>query len=283
MIDPVRKIVSTLLFACCLSSAAVSQNAPGWDAYVSGDLKTARALAQKASQDNPSADSYALACRAGLAIGGFLETGEAAVASLHQSLNDCEQALELEPDHYVAALSHAIAIGFEGLRLRKVAYARASKREIEAFIQRYPQNALAKGSLAGWHAAVANEGWLARFFLGASRARAKSLYAEALVLPNLEVPLTYEYIRFLATGTDSDRQKAASLASQVLSAIPNDGFEVILYGRLETLLSALKSKDENLIEQSVAAATPFRGIDDWGKPNAVEKPAYPLWEPEASR
>ena len=115
-------------------------------------------------------------------------------------VNHIEKALKIDPKHYVAALSHAIAIGFEGLRIRKASYARASKREIEQFIQHYPQNALARGSLAGWHAAVAEEGWLARLFLGASRARAKSLYAEALLLPNLETPLLYEYIRFLASG-----------------------------------------------------------------------------------
>lgn len=278
-----RTLVSTLLIAFGLSFAALSQDAPGWDAYVRGDLAAARATAQQAANEKPSADSYALACRAGLAIGGFLETGEAAVESLHQSLKDCEKALELDPNHYVAALSHAIAIGFEGLRLRKAAYARASRREIETFIELYPQNALARGSLAGWHAAVAQEGWLARLFLGASRARAKSLYAEALVLPNLEAPLTYEYIRFLVGGTAADREKASSLASQMLATAPSDGFEAILHTRLETLLLALKSNNEERIEQSVADATPFNGIDDWGKPDAVAKPAYPLWEPETSR
>ena len=278
-----RKLFATLLLAFGASSMATSQPAPGWDAYVSGDLMTARESAQNAARENPTADSFALACRAGLAIGGFMETGETAVQSLHQSLKDCEQALRLEPEHYVAALSHAIAIGFEGLRLRKASYARASKREIEAFIQLYPQNALARGSLAGWHAAVADEGWLARLFLGASRARAKSLYSEALVLPNLEAPLTYEYIRFLAGGNAPDRKKAASLASQMLSGFPKDGFEAILHKRLEILASALRSADEKLIEESVEKATPFSGIDDWGRPSAVEIAAYPLWEPEASR
>lgn len=278
-----RIIVATLLIAFCLPQAARSQSTPGWDAFVAGDLMAARAMAQKAAKDNPTADSFALACRAGLAIGGFMETGEQAVQSLHQSLKDCEQALGLDPNHYVAALSHAIAIGFEGLRLRKVSYARASKREIEAFIRLYPQNALARGSLAGWHAAVAEEGWLARLFLGASRARAKSLYAEALVLPNLEAPLTYEYIRFLARGNAPDREKAVDLAAQMLAWPPKDGFEAILHERLKPLVAALKSADDGRIEEGVLVAKPFNGIDKWGKPNTVEIAAYPLKGAEGSR
>ena len=278
-----NKLAALTLLAFCFTANAQAQNPPGWDAFVAGNLRVARQEARTAAEQKATADSFALACRAGLAIGGFLETGEPAVLSLHGAIEDCEKALKIDPKHYVAALSHAIAIGFEGLRLRKASYARASKREIEQFIQHYPQNALARGSLAGWHAAVAEEGWLARLFLGASRARAKSLYAEALLLPNLETPLTYEYIRFLASGNRQDREKAMTLANEVLMQSPKDGFEAVLHTKLEPLLDALRRGDKNSIKQSISEATPFIGIDNWGKPDRVGLGAFPLWEQEAPR
>ena len=278
-----NRIATLTLLAFCFAASAQAQNPPGWDAFVAGDMHAARLQARAAAEHKASADSHALACRAGLAIGGFLEAGQAAVTFLHGAIEDCEKALQIDPKHYVAALSHAIAIGFEGLRLRKASYARASKREIEQFIQHYPQNALARGSLAGWHAAVAEEGWLARLFLGASRARAKSLYAEALLLPNLETPLTYEYIRFLASGKRQDREKAMILAAELLTQSPKDGFEAILHTKLEPLLDALRSGDKNDIKQKIKEATPFNGIDDWGKPDSVGLGAFPLWGQEASR
>lgn len=247
---------------------------PGWQAYVAGDLFAARTMAREAGLSEGSADAFGLACRAGLAIGGFLEQDADAVQSLHQALDDCGKALAIDPNHYVASLSYAIALGFEGLRLRQASYARTSKRRIEGFIETYPQNALARGALAGWHAAVAREGWLARLFLGASRARAESLYKEALELPNQELPLLYEYVRFLADGDKSERERAAVLARTIVQAEANDGFEAILLEKTAAILAAINSDRKEVIDTSLSAATPFADIDDWGTPAMTSIEAY---------
>ncbi len=253
--------------------------APGWSAYQAGDFNVARSEAAAGASQSDSADAYALACRAGLVVGGFLESGKAAVDSLHKALRDCEHALSLEPAHYVAGLSHAIALGFEGLRLRKASYARASKREIEALIKKYPDNALALGALAGWHAAVAREGWLARVFLGASRTRAATLYSRATRLPNAEFPLTYEYIRFLAAGKADDRATAATMIEGAIEAGAKDGLDILLLDRSSEVLKAIRAMSKQQLRDSLRAATPFSDIDEWGTPEHTSVAPYPLRKP----
>lgn len=266
-------IITAFVFACTVRAEA---NLPGWPAYLAGDFATSRDKAHKGGIATNNAEAFALACRAGLVVGGFLETGTAAVKSLHRALSDCEKALAINPDDYVAGLSHAIAIGFEGLRLRKVSYARASKREIERLIAKYPQNALAQGALAGWHAAVVREGWLAQVFLGGSKRRADTLYAAAMRLPNAELPLAYEYIRFLATGNTTDQQRAADLIKRSVKKGANDGFDALLLDRCTAILEAIGAQSKKQIRGSIAAATPFYGIDTWGRTRLTQIEAYPL-------
>lgn len=252
------------------------EGVPGWPAYQTGDFRVARSEARAGAEQSNSADAHALACRAGLVVGGFLETGKAAVDSLHQALEDCERALLLEPAHYVAGLSHAIALGFEGLRLRKASYARASKREIQALIRKYPDNALALGALAGWHAAVARQGWLARVFLGASRARAATLYGRAVRLDYAEFPLNYEYIRFLAAGKADDRTTAAEMIESAIKAGAKDGLDVLLLDRSSDVLTAIRAMSKQQLRDSLEAATPFSAIDEWGVPERTSVAPYPL-------
>ncbi len=260
----------------CASGAHADASLPGWAAYVAGDFITSRSEAHKSGVASNNADAFALACRSGLVVGGFLETGKAAVKSLHRALKDCEKALAINPDNYVAGLSHAIAIGFEGLRLRKASYARASKREIERLIDKYPQNALALGALAGWHAAVVREGWFAQVFLGGSKRRADTLYAAAMELPNAELPLVYEYIRFLAANNTIDQQRAADLVRRSVKKGANDGFDALLLERCTAILQAIGTQSRKQIRASVAAATPFYGIDTWGRTRVTQIEAYPL-------
>ena len=276
-----RFFVFIFLLALAPQTGA-QQNAAGWPKYADGDFHGARAESAAAARQENHADNYALACRSGLVIGGFLETGKSAVASLHQALRDCEMALAQEPDNYVASLSHAIAIGFEGLRLRKASYARASRREIERLISIYPDNALALGALAGWHAAVAREGWLARLFLNASRTEAGTLYDRAVTLPGAELPLLYEHIRFLADGSTDEKERAVHLIEQVLLAGPGCGLDTLLIRRSHGLLDALKSGKKKPLRAAIEQATPFSGIDDWGKTGKSGIDAYPLLKQETA-
>lgn len=270
------KLIFVMVAIVLAAPVQAQEGAPGWTAYQMGDFDVARSKAKAGAEQSDSADAYALACRAGLVVGGFLETGKAAVNSLHQALMDCERALLLEPAHYVAGLSHAIALGFEGLRLRKASYARASKREIEALIKKYPDNALALGALAGWHAAVAREGWLARVFLGASRARAATLYGQALRLPYAEFPLTYEYIRFLAGGKADDRETAAAMIESAMKTDAKDGLDTLLLERSNGVLKAIEAGSKQQLRDSLEAATPFSAIDEWGVPERTSVAPYPL-------
>lgn len=251
-----------LIFAAptALAAQAWPEGAlPGWDDYVSGNFSAARSHARAAR----SAEGYALACRSGLVLGSYFETGNTAVRTLHQALEDCEASLALDPSHYVAGLSHAIALGFEGRRLRKVRYARASIREIRALIDRYPENGMALGALAGWNAEVAREGFFARLLLRASKKRAAALYEEALGLPNAGLPLAFEHVRFLAQGKKNERQQAAMKIRQTLAAKPQDAFEKLLQEKMQALLRALETSDKGALKVALTSATPFAGIEQW--------------------
>jgi len=255
-----------------LSSDTLNQLAQAQLNYAAGKFNQARIDARQLE----TAEGYALACQAGLVIGGFQERGAAAVASLHEALQDCRLALELEPTHYRAGLSHAIALGFEGQRLRRTAYARASKQNIEALIKQYPNNALATGALGGWHAAVSLEGMFARAFLGASRAKAKALYSEALKLPDAELPLCFEYIRFLASGSRQERTEALKVLAQVGGKPPKGALEKLLKDKSLQIRNAIELDDKKMLERALEEATPFNGIDVWGSLKKTGIRAFPL-------
>lgn len=240
--------------------------------YSRGDFARARTTAQQLD----TAEGYALACQSGLVIGGFQEQGIPAVMSLHGALADCRKALDLDPTHYRAGLSHAIALGFEGQRLRKTAYARASKKNIESLITRYPDNALALGALGGWHAAVSREGVFARLILDASRAEASTLYSKALQLPGAELPLYFEFIRFLASGNSLERAKALTVLAKVFEKPPNGALEKLLIDKSLQIKDAIEFNDKKLLKKALEEATPFNDIDVWGTVRKTGISAFPL-------
>lgn len=256
------------------ASDTVDQFALAQRAYAVGNFTDARTSGREVG----TADSFALACQAGLVIGGFQEKGAAAVHALHGALADCRKAIDLDPAHFTAGLSHAIATGFEGLRLRKTAYARASKKDIEALIKRYPSNAFAVGALAGWHAAVAREGLFARLALGADRAKARRLYVQAVQLPGADLPLYFDYIRFLADGKSDDKAEALRLLADIFANPPAGGLAGILLDKCRQLQAALLSGDKKALKQALAAAMPFGDIDVWGAVRKTNVDGFPLRE-----
>lgn len=265
------------VFLCSVTVSAkeaVNELALAQLAYAMGNFTYARASGRELG----SADGYALACQTGLVMGGFQETGLAAVRSLHGALTDCRKALDLDPTHFSAGLSHAIATGFEGLRLRKSAYARASKKDIETLIKRHPNNAFAVGALAGWHAAVSRQGLLARLALGAGRTQAHTLYAQAVQLPGADLPLYFDYIRFLADGKADDKAEALQLLADVIANPPEGGLVLILLEKCRQLQTALQSGDKKALKQALATAMPFGGIDAWGATKKTNIDGFPLWE-----
>jgi len=240
--------------------------------YNAGRFAAAKTKAQKLG----TAEGYALACQTGLVIGGFQEKGVAAVMSLHGAIEDCRRALSLEPTNYSAGVSHAIATGFEGLRLKKVAYARAAKKEIESLIVHFPNNAVAAGALAGWHAAVSRQGVFARLILGAGRDKARNLFSQALKLSGAELPVYFEYIRFLAAGDNQDKSKAESLLAEITAKLPKNALEKLLLEKCLQIQSALQSGSKESLKQTLSAATPFAGIDRWGTVKKTNIKGFPL-------
>lgn len=268
-------LVCPPLTAPALASDIVNELALAQLNYAMGNFAKSRNGARQLN----TAEGYALACQAGLVIGGFQEKGTAAVASLHGALQDCRLVLELEPTHYKASLSHAIALGFEGQRLRKTAYARASKQNIEALIMQYPNNALATGALGGWHAAVSLEGMFARAFLGASRAKAKALYSKAIKLPDSELPLYFDYIRFLASGNRQERTEALTILARVVEKPPKGALEKLLIDRSLQIKEAIELSDKKMLKRALEEATPFNNIDVWGSVKKTGIRSFPLsWE-----
>jgi len=241
------------------------------------DFNAGRFTAAKTgAQQLGTAEGYALACKSGLVIGGFQEKGVAAVQSLHGAIEDCRKALDIEPENYSAGISHAIATGFEGLRLKKIAYARASKKSIETLIDRYPENALAAGALAGWHAAVSRQGIFARMILDTGRNKARTLFSQAIKLRGVELPLYFEYIRFLASGNSREKSEAKRLLTEVLSMSPRNALEKLLLEKCLQIQSALDSGDKKSLKKALAVATPFTGIDVWGTVRKTDIKGFPL-------
>ncbi|MBL4790058.1 MAG: hypothetical protein JKY60_13825 [Kordiimonadaceae bacterium] len=239
----------------------------GAEEYVRGDYYEARALARAAN----TSDGYSNACQSGLVIGGFLETGAEAVASLHGAIDDCIKSLEMAPDHYLAKLSLSVALSFEGKRLQKTSYPKHAKALIEQLIQQEDRNPIGYGAMGAWHSEISAAGFFARLLLGARRKNAKFFYSQALKLGVDDYALKLEHIKFLARGNKTERKKAEELAHDLLATPTNNAFDSLLKSKCHLLLYAVQSGRKNNIKQSLIDISAFRNIANFG---AVK--AYPL-------
>jgi tetratricopeptide (TPR) repeat protein len=249
----------------------IADDAPGWPAYEAGDFLRAR----DAGEASDIADGLALACRSGLVIGGFYETGEAAVATLHRALDDCDKALKIDPNHKIAGVSYAIALGYEAKRLKKADYVKASKKRLEALLERFPDDAVVVAAYGGWHSAVSNAGLLARIALGGSRKEADKRLREAVALDPVSVGIRYEYVRFLAKGGRSDRREALGELKVFFAMTPRDAAEALMQERMQVLTAPLEADDKDALKDALKASAAFAGLSE------VEGPEpYPLEEEE---
>ena len=204
-----------------------------------------------------------IACRAGLTLGGLVENGIGAVARLHDALGDCIAAHRTDPDNVVARVSLALAIGFEGKRLKRPSYARAARRLIENGLERNGDSMLLHGALAGWHGEVSAAGALARMVLGARSSRAAHHFQQALALDgNNDLPLRYQYARFLARrGGDEETRQARALLETIIAQVPADHLERLLQDRARSLLQALDSGKKRRLSRALKSSGAFVGIE----------------------
>lgn len=231
---------------------------PGWRDFVTGDFERAR----DAAAASHTANGLALACRSGLVIGGFQENGEKSVEALHRALEDCSAALHMDPHNIVASVSYALALGYEGKRLKKASYIKASRERLEHCLAHHPEDPLVTAALGGWHSAVSNAGFLARLALGGSRKEAERYFRHAIELDGRSVGTRFEYIRFLARGGSDDRAEALRQLRITLTIKPEDAAEEIMLARLAELIAPLEADDKKAARETVFRTAAFRDIAD---------------------
>ncbi len=240
-------------------------------AFVTGDYSTAI----ETGRHENSAEGLTIACRSNLIIGGFLTKDKSAANYLHAAIKDCIQALELESDYFDAQISLAIALSFEGKRIKSLHYPKVARQMLEKLIQTHPENAQTYGALAAWHSQVSAAGFFARLALRASRDQAAQLFQEARKQGVIDFPLTLEHLKFLAQGSNSDRQEALKLAEALIKYPTDTAFDRLLQKRSELLLSALNVGKKRDIKKAIQHASAFNEAVDWDDVDAFPKEEIP--------
>ena len=246
----------TLTFLIVSAPIAGTAPPPGWQAFEQGHFHEAR----EAGRAEGSAEGLSLACRAGLVLGGFTETGKAAVHSLHGAIRDCNKALEINADHYFAKMSLSIALSFEGKRLKRPSYPARAKAYILELIEAEPNNPLGYGALAAWHSEVSAAGFLARIALGARRKKAADNFSRALKLGAIDYALRFEYVKFLARGNKAERKQALEQAKNLASNKATMAFDAILQKQCARLVDALAQDNKRAIKSLLKRAAAFRQV-----------------------
>lgn len=251
-------LAAFLLLLLGIKSPLVAQEtAPGWQDFVEGHFESALEKSRSAK----TADGFALACRSAIIIGGYLKTGQDAVDYLHRAIRLCEKSIMLDKNHLIGTMTYAMAIGFEGKRLKSPSYARISKNIFEHLMKTYPQNALARAAIGGWHSEVYSAGFLARLALGASRKKAETAFKNALELGELDMTLSLEYAKFLARGSKASRKKALSVLNQLISNTPEIAFEKLIQNAAIIIRKAIISGEKLEIRNSIKQTNAFPDIE----------------------
>lgn len=250
-----KKLVALLLLVSNAGAASASEAA---EAYHQGRFLVARDLGR--SLGDP--ESLTWACRAGLVIGGYGSDADTAARDLRGAIEDCNEALKGNPDDVITRVSHAMALGFEGKRVKKASHVKAARAELEATLAAYPDNPIVLGALGGWHAAVSRSGFLARTVLGGSAREARDYFTRALRIDPDNVPLRFEFLKFLATGDRKERAEALEGLIAFEAMKPSDAFDRMLIERSRALTDALRIDDKKAIREARLHASAFARITE---------------------
>ncbi|WP_374763107.1 hypothetical protein [Yunchengibacter salinarum] len=230
-------------------------------AFDAGAFETAADLGRASD----TADGLSLACRSGLIRGGWQTEGPEMVTILHQAIRDCENAVIKEPTHLVGKLSLALAVGFEGKRRKKAGYADAAKDHLKTLVQLYPDHPDPWGALAGWHAEVSKEGFMARLVLGARPSKAHEFFETALKKGSVDGPFMLEYCKFLARLGPVEQMIAESHLNTMLEKPAHTALLKIVRGKARKLKEALASGKKTRIADAIEAASAFPDIEKHDK------------------
>lgn len=248
-----------IIFLFAASSFANASEGNPARALDGGNFEQARTLGRQAG----TAEGLTTACRAGMLIGGYQESGDAAIRSLHAAINDCYKATSLDPININARITLAIGVGFEGKRFQKPGLAKKSRKILEQIYKDFPNQPAAHAAIGGWHSEVSAAGFLARLYLGASRSKAKQYFAKAVLMGEADLPFTLEYLKLLARGNAKDRQAGLVLITEHETPPAESAVDRLMQDKMRLITKALKSKDKKATKKAIATATAFNGIEKW--------------------
>lgn len=262
MIDRAFVAAAAVLVGATPAFAEGSPTTSG-DAFLAGEYADARDLGRKEN----NAGGLAMACRSGLVLGSYFETGAPRLAALHGAIKDCGDAIAAGGAGVDAYVNYAIGLAFEAKRNHSPGLAGDARKLLEAAIARFPDSGFAQGALAGWHAQVAAQGVLARTALGASRDDARKGFDAALRLDPKNISVHYEQLRFLAEGGRAARP-AALKAAATIAALPSEGaFETLIKQHAATIADALAVEGKagrDAVARALVATESFRGVQGEG-------------------
>lgn len=246
-----------------VSTPSVADQIAAAEAFRNGRFLEAIQLGQEAATPT----GLMTACRAGMVYGGYTQTHDSAVKALHQSIQDCHKVVlddtANSETRMNALITLAIGVGFEGKRWKKPAYAKLSKTILEKVQNDFQNQPAAHAAIGGWHSEVSAAGFLARVYLGASRSKAKKRFTEALAMGEKGLPFRLEYVKLLARGNKSEREKATQLAFTHTRDIPREALDRLMRDKLMLIGTALQSDEKHTIKKAIAEATAFNGIEEW--------------------
>lgn len=196
-----------------------------------------------------SADAYAVAARALLAV-GIVENRDPTNDELDRAEAFARQAIGLAPRHAEGRLQLAIALSMRTRSMSRVeawqsGYGQRARTLAEGVIMDEPENAYADGFLSVWHTeAVRIGGGFGASFVGASIKKGRAHYERANEINPDDVGLHWQYARSLTLLNAKKHRREIDLAlSRALAAGQDNAVEAVFYERAYTLNAAL-SADE---------------------------------------
>ncbi len=248
-------IASTLLL---LSTPVFADLSEGWKAYQTGEYITALNTAKNSS----SKEALALACLAGVAQGGTIDTGSQAVKTLHQAIFDCTEAFKVDQNNYEITTALSAVLSFEGKRKQATGHAKLALHLLGDTLTRFPEKPDSYGAYATWHSEVSAAGFFARVALGAKRDTARDMFTNGLSRGDFDIGLQLEYVKFLARGKKKEKAEAIIQADKLLAAEQTSPLDTYFISIGKGLRESLQKNDKKSLKKRLKLASMFRDIEN---------------------
>jgi tetratricopeptide (TPR) repeat protein len=232
-------MIAVLALLLAASPAAAGAAAQAFDAGRFAEAATA-------GRKEGTARSLTIAGRGTSTVAAFQTTDKKLARELlFKAEQDFDAALALQPGSREALLQKAIAIGYRAKLENNVGLARQTRKNFEAILAKWPNDALALAAMGGWHGeSVAVLGkFLAGTALGAKASEAQRFYEKALTAPGADPLVPVFYASTLLALSADNAAKAKGLLQRSLRAEPSDGFEALMQKHSRTILALLDKGD----------------------------------------